>query len=286
MHNIVSEQKMASAGPAPRSRRLAFGALLLGVLALGPLVPSASAWGVVWSDEFTGASSSAQPWSGNWSFETGGGGWGNNELETYVSSWANCHVVWDGTGTDSQALRIEAQTDTGNQYGHWYSARINSAGKHTFGVGSYIEYRCKFPNAGKGYWPACWALGSNIGSVGWPSCGEIDIAEEINGQWENHQSLHMPGWDPTVVWTVNQSTSTYHNYGAWWPSDGNSITFNMDGNNSATFTKGGGGWWPFNPGQTCFLIINLAVGGNWPGNPDGSTKVNGDFFVDYVRHYM
>jgi len=239
--------------------------------------PRASAWGITWSDEFTGVNNG--PWAGNWSFETGSGGFGNNELETYVSSWANCHIVWDGTGTDSQALQIEAQQD--NQ-GRWYSARINTAGHHTFGPYGYMEYRCKFPNSGKGYWPAGWMLGTNIGSVGWPTCGEVDVAEEVNGQWENHQSLHMPGWDPTVVWTVNQSTSTYHNYGAWWQPG--FITFNMDGHNSATFSRGGGGNWVFD-NQRLFVILNLAIGGNFPGNPDGSTRANGNFDIDYVREY-
>ena len=238
----------------------------------------ASAWGITWSDEFTGADVGYQVYPGTWGFDTGAGGWGNNELETYVTSQANCHSVYDGTGTDGQALRIEAQTDPSHR---WYSARIKTQGKRSFGPYGYWEYRCKFPNAGKGYWPAAWFLGTNISSVGWPSCGEIDVAEEIDGQWENHQSLHMPGWDPTVVWTVNNSTSTYHNYGVWWQPG--YITFNMDGSNSATWTSAGHNW-PFDNKQI-FAIINLAIGGNWPGNPDGSTRANGDFYVDYLREY-
>ena len=259
----------------------------IGLFLLSASAPRALGWGITWSDEFTGASSAAQPWVGNWQYNLGGGGWGNGELETYVNSWANAHMVWDGTGTDSQALQIQAQTDNGNQYGHWYSARINSAphsgGGHLVGPGSYVEYRCKFPNSGKGYWPACWMLGTVGGQ--WPACGEIDIAEEVNAQWENHQSLHMPGWDPTVIWTVNQSTTTYHNYGAWWPADGSSITFNMDGNNSATWYRGTQGTWEFNNNNRFFLIINLAIGGFFPGNPDGSTTVNGNFDIDYVRQW-
>lgn len=256
-----------------------FAALLL----IGAGANRASAWGITWSDEFTGASSGAQPWSGNWSYELGGGGWGNNELETYVNSWANSHMVWDGTGTDSQALRIEAQTDTGAWNGHWYSARINSYGHHLVVPGSYVEFRCKFPNSGRGYWPAAWMLGTVGGA--WPACGEIDVAEEVDGQWENHQSLHMPNWDPTVVKTISNSTTTYHNYGAWWPADGSSITFNVDGVNTATFSRGGGGTWEFNTNNRFFMIINLAIGGNFPGNPNSGTAVNGDFFVDYVRQY-
>ncbi|MEO7718274.1 MAG: glycoside hydrolase family 16 protein [Capsulimonas sp.] len=240
--------------------------------------PRASAWGVTWSDEFTGVNN--QPWSGNWTYTTGGGGFGNNEIQTYVNSWANSHVVSDGTGTDSQALQIQAQQDGA---GRWYSAKIDSYGKHTFGPGTYLEFRCKFPNSGKGYWPAGWTLGTQGGA--WPACGEIDTVEEINGQWENHQSLHMPGWDPTVVRTVNSSTSTYHNYGMWWPADTNSITFSTDGQNTATFYRGQAGTWEFNSNQQEFVILNLAIGGNWPGNPDGSTRANGNFDIDYVRQY-
>jgi len=250
-----------------------------GIVLLGMSQHAASAWGITWSDEFTGAASGAQPWSGNWNYETGPAGQ-NGEIETYVNSWANSHMIWDGTGTDSQCLQIEAQTDSSHR---WYSARINSFGKHTFGPGTYLEFRCKFPNAGKGYWPAGWTLGTQGGA--WPACGEIDTAEEVNGQWENHQSLHMPGWDPTVVKTVNSSTTTYHNYGMWWPADTNSITFNVDGTNTATFYRGQAGTWEFNSNQQEGIIINLAIGGFFPGNPDGSTKPNGNFDVDYVRQY-
>ena len=239
----------------------------------------AMAWGITWSDEFTGVNN--QPWSGNWSYQTGPSTV-NHEVETYVNSWAKAHVVSDGTGTDNQALQIEAQTDA---QGHWYSARINTFGKHTFGPGTYIEFRCKFPNAGAGYWPAGWTLGTQGGQ--WPACGEVDTAEEIDGQWENHQSLHVPGWDPTTVRTVNQSTTTYHNYGAWWPADTNSITFNVDGVNTATFSRGQGGTWEFNSNQQEYIILNLAIGGvgSWPGPTNGSTKNNGNFDIDYVRQY-
>jgi hypothetical protein len=251
------------------------------LLLLAASAPRAGAWGITWSDEFTGVNN--PPWSGNWSYELGGGGWGNGELEIYVNSLANCHIVSDGTGTDSQALRFEAQTDTGKWNGQWYSARINTYGKHFVVPGSYVEYRCKFPNSGQGYWPAAWMLGTVGGA--WPACGEIDVAEEVDGQWENHQSLHMPGWNPTVVKTISNSTTTYHNYGAWWPADGSSITFNVDGVNTAVFSRGGGGTWEFNNNNQFFIILNLAIGGGFPGNPNSGTAVNGNFFVDYVRQY-
>ncbi len=259
------------------------GTIAMGMTILGLTSPAQAqapaGMRLIWSDEFTGANTAAVPYSGTWGYNTGGGGWGNNEWETYVTSWANAHMVWDGTGTDSQALQIEAQQD-GN--GNWYSARINTQGRHTFGPYGYYEVRCKFPNSGKGYWPAFWMLGNNIGSVGWPSCGEIDIAEEINGQWENHQSLHIPGWDPTVIRTVNSSTSTYHTYGAYWMPG--YVTFYTDGAQTATFSRGGGGNWVFD-NQTVFMILNCAIGGNWPGGTDGSTRPNGNFDIDYVRQY-
>jgi hypothetical protein len=265
-----------------KSLRMAARRLLLPLsagLLLAGSVQRAAAWGIVWSDEFTGVNN--QPWSGNWSFQTGRGQ--NNEIQNYVSSWANCHVVSDGTGTDGQALRFRAETDNGNQYGNWYSARINSYGKHMVEPGSYVEARCKFPNSGKGYWPAAWMLGTVGGN--WPANGEIDIAEEKNAQWECYQTLHMTNWHPGIVRTVNQSTTTYHNYGAWWPADGSHVTFNIDGQDTATFTRGGGGTWAFNTNNRLYIILNLAIGGDFPGNPDGSTQVNGHFFVDYVRHW-
>jgi len=234
---------------------------------------------LVWSDEFTGANVSASPYSGFWKYDTGGGGWGNNEWEIYVNSWANAHVVWDGTGTDSQALRIQVEKDGA---GNYYSARINTSGKVSNGPYGYYETRCKFPNSGAGLWPAVWLLGNNIGSVGWPKCGEIDIAEEINGQWENHQSLHAPYWDPTVVRTVNSSTTTYHNYGVMWQPE--YITFYTDGQATATWTNGHNASWVFN--GPVFWIINCAVGGNWPGPPNGGTVIPAQFFVDYVRVYQ
>jgi beta-glucanase (GH16 family) len=233
----------------------------------------------VWSDEFNGAVNSV-PNSGTWSYDTGAGGWGNNELETYVNSQANCHIISDGTGTDSLALQIEPQTDS---TGKWYSARINTNGKHAVGPYGYFEYRAKFPNGGQGYWPAAWMLGTNLGSVGWPSCGEIDIAEQVNSANNNNGSLHAPNWNPTAVVAVASACTTYHNYGAnWQPSY---VTFYVDGKAYETQTNTGGpaGSWVFT--GTDFLIINCAIGGTWPGNPNSTTKANANFDIDYIRQY-
>jgi len=252
------------------------------ILALAPLAAHAvpSGYTLNWSDEFNGAANS-QPNSAVWGFDLGGGGWGNNELETYVNSVANCHVIADGAATDGKALQIEMQTDTSGRY---YSARINTGGKKTVGYG-YIEYRAQMPNAGAGYWPACWMLGNNIGSVGWPACGEIDIMEEVNGQNNNHGSLHGPNYNPTAIINGSSFTSAYHTYGALWQA--NSIAFYVDGNVYETQTSAGapgGGWvWNNNPN---FFLINLAMGGNFPGGPNSSTHIPGDLKVDYLRYYV
>jgi len=213
---------------------------------------------LAWSAEFNGSGAPG------WTYDLGAGGWGNNELETYVNSLANCLQ----TGGH---LQIEAQTDTSHR---WYSARIHT---HPWGPYGYIEYRCQFPRSGQGYWPAGWMLGNNIGSVGWPSCGEIDVAEEIDGQSTNHQSLHMPGWDPTVT---HSCSTGYDSYGAYWQPG--YITFSQNGANTATYTSSGHNW-PFTKQQ--FILLNLAIGGNWPGNPNSSTQPNGNYNIDYVRQY-
>ncbi len=262
---------------AVKMMAMAASALLLCGLGKASYAQPPAGMGLVWSDEFSDGRNSATP-GGYWGYQTGGGGWGNNELEVYTSNADNAHEITDSTGTDQSAMQIKAT----NSNGTWYSARINTAGRVSFGPYGYYETRCKFPNAGKGYWPCFWFLGNNIGSVGWPTCGEIDVAEEINGQWDNHQSLHMPGWDPTLSTAPNNSTSTYHTYGVNWQPG--YCAFYVDGNFTGQFSKGGGGTWEFD-NQSMYMLLNLAVGGNWPGNPDGSTAVTGYFDVDYVRQY-
>ncbi len=238
--------------------------------------------GLVWADEFSDGAHSATP-GGYWAYDTGNnGGWGNGELENYTTNADNAHEIVDGTGTDDSAMQIKATYSNGV----WYSARLKTAGRVSFGPYGYFEARCKFPNAGDAYWPAFWMLGNNIGSVGWPTCGEVDIAEECNGQWQNHQSLHMPGWNPTLVTSPNSATTTYHTYGANWQPG--YVAFYVDGSFTGQFSRGGGGTWEFD-NQTMYVLLNLAVGGSgtpFTGTgPDGSTQGTGYFDVDYVRQY-
>jgi hypothetical protein len=247
-------------------------------LLLATYAPSAFGWGITWSDYF---STSSAPDS-NWSYNTGAGGWGNDELETYVSSYANCHGISDGSSPTGQALQIEAQTASN---GDWYSARINTYGHQTFPDGTYVLFECKFPNAGQGYWPAAWCLGTWTSS--WPQCGEIDVAESIDGQTGNYQTLHMPNWNPgTGFEEISDATSAYIGYGAWINGDGSYINFELNGNVITTIYASSlpsGATWEFWPGNNYYMILNLAIGGDFPGNPNSSTKDDGNFDIAYVQ---
>jgi hypothetical protein len=256
-------------------------------LAFATCAPSAFGWGITWADYF---SNSSAPDSGNWSYQTGAGGWGNNELETYVSSYANCHGISDGSSPTGQALQIEPQTDSS---GRWYSARINTYGKYSFGVGSYLAISCRFPNGGQGYWPAGWCLGTSGGN--WPADGEIDVAESINGDEDNWQTLHMPGangstYSPgTGEEYVGDAINDYVTYGMWLDTSGSYINFEINGTVITTIyassTPSGATWEYWSPRQF-YILLNCAIGGNFPGNPNSGTRANANFDIAYVEVYQ
>lgn len=243
--------------------------LAVGFLLFTASAPRASATlTLAWSDVFNG---SGGPGS-QWSYMLGTNS-ANDEIETYVNSLANCQQ----TGGH---LQIEAQTDSS---GRWYSARISG---HPWGPYGYIAYCVQFPNSGQGYWPAGWMLGTDIGSVGWPACGEIDVAEEIDGQENDHESLHMPNYNPTVVTNVN-ATGAYQTYGAYWQPG--YINFSVNSVSEATFTSSeasaAGGSWPFTAQQ--YILLNLAIGGSssWPGAPNSGTKDDGNYNISWIQQY-
>jgi len=241
--------------------------LLFLVLALA--VASADNWKLVWSDEFHGGSLDTNKWH----HDTGANGWGNNELEDYTNSAKNAYIK-DGH------LIIQANKE-GN---HITSARINTAGKFSVKYGK-VEMRAKLPY-GQGIWPAFWMLGENIGQAGWPACGEIDIMEFVGKDpHHSHASLHATGFDThDTVSNAKSFSDDFHTYGVIWDQD--NFQFYLDGkvfktiNKNAVHAKA----WPFND-HKFFIILNLAIGGNWPGSPNASTHFPQKFIVDYVRVY-
>jgi beta-glucanase (GH16 family) len=247
--------------------------------ALGPLV---------WADDFNGPAGSA-PDASKWGHETGGGGFGNNELEYYTTSTSNAAL--DGNGH----LVITARKENPAGYGCWYgsctytSARLNTAGKFTQQYG-HVEARIQLPR-GQGIWPAFWALGSNIGTVGWPNSGEIDIMENIGSQPSvNHGSLHGPGYSGccplTGTYTLPNGQAFadgFHTFAVDWSP--NQVSFSVDGNvyERQTSADTNGNPWAFN--HPFYLLLNVAVGGNFPGPPNSSTSFPQQMIVDYVHVY-
>lgn len=244
----------------------------------GGEVPSSRHRELLWSDEFdyTGI-----PDSSSWIFETGGHGWGNNEKEFYLAGTGNAEVK-DGK------LVISARKEEINGRGYT-SARIMTKHRVTARYGR-IEARMKLPY-GQGIWPAFWMLGENIDSVGWPNCGEIDIMEMIGGEgrentvhgtahWADSLGKHKYLGEQVSLPEGNYSDD-FHIFSVQWDQD--KITWYMDGTSyhvqdikapeMKAFHK------PF------FMILNLAVGGYWPGYPDSTTVFPQHFEVDYVRVY-
>lgn len=245
---------------------------------------------LVWSDEFNGSAGSAVD-STKWSFDIGGAGWGNNELEYYTNSTRNASM--DGAGN----LVITAIKELLPQKNRcWYgqcqysSARIKSKGKFEQAYGRF-EARLKIPY-GQGLWPAFWMLGNNIDSVSWPTCGEIDIMENIGREPSIvHGTIHGPGYSgangigAAYNLAAGAFSDDFHIYAVEWNTS--SIRWYVDGNLYQTRTPADlptGAAWVFD--HPFFMILNVAVGGSWPGNPDATTVFPQRMFVDYVRVYQ
>lgn len=279
-------------------RRAAHRCVLAGAIAsalfFSPRQPTRAApppgYHLEWSDEFAqGVGTPPDP--AVWGCNTGGGGWGNGELETYVRDLEHAQIVADPKAADGQTLQILATNTDGYQ-----SARLLTKGKKTFQYG-FVEARIKLPY-GQGIWPAFWMLGANIDQVGWPACGEVDIMENIGKpSWAGHNlsSLHsaIPGDTHTHAnFTKNAPYDLpggaafhddFHLFQMLWAKD--SISFYVDGSLYETRTPAeyGKNPWPFN--APFFLILNTAIGGNWPGKPDANTVFPQRMLVDYIRVY-
>jgi beta-glucanase (GH16 family) len=242
---------------------------------------------LVWSDEFNSADGSV-PDPAKWTYDIGGNGWGNDELEFYSNHPQNAHM-------QSGNLVITAQKETtpaaNGEVRAYTSARLKTQNLFAQSYGRF-EARIKIPK-GQGIWPAFWMLGDDFGAVGWPRCGEIDIMENIGKDPAAvHASIHGPG-DSGKSFHLTKSFSLpgspkladdFHLYAVEW--EPNELRFFIDQTNYATYTRNQ--WpaaspWPFD--HKFFLILNLAVGGSWPGNPDNSTIFPQQMLVDYVRVY-
>ena len=257
--------------------------------------PNIASGTLVWSDEFTNSGSSpAQPNPATWTYDTGAGGWGNNELETYCAWGSNTSPCNSSNpnafvGTDGY-LHIVAEQPTSGTY---TSARMKSQGLFSFMYGR-IEARLEVPES-QGMWPAFWMLGNNITTVNWPACGESDIMEHIDGSVPPNPNLGYDWYQASVHGTnlnggspygnSTFSAATWHTYGMIWTKG--QVQFYIDDPSTPyeTFNPGNiSGTWPFDQGPM-FVILNLAVGGNWPGNPNSTTVFPSTYLVDYVRIY-
>ncbi len=232
---------------------------------------------IVWNDEFDGAAIN----NNIWTYDMGGGGWGNKELEFYTNHTNNAFVQ-DGL------LHIVARQESRGSY-NYTSARMKSQGRYSFTYGR-LEWRAKFP-AGVGFWPALWLLGNNIGAVGWPKCGEIDVFENTGTNSLMVQSSIHSGGDATGYYNFfDNGTTNFHTYTLDWTT--NAMLFYVDGHlfESQTRWTSAGGAYPFPFNQPFFILMNFAIGGNYVSNPS-ATDINAhsvfpsEVQVDYVRVY-
>src|SRR5258708_456386 len=266
-----------------------FTAILSSVSPVGPtaFASNPAVWSVVWSDEFDGPSGAAVA-SSKWSFDLGGNGWGNNELETYTDRTVNAHV--EGGLLVIKALK-ETFTGTDGITRNYTSARLLTKNKFTQAYGRF-EARIKIPY-GQGLWPAFWMLGDNIGTVGWPTCGEIDIMENIGKEPSIvHGTFHGPGYSGAqgisaayALPNGQKFSDDFHTFTVEW--EPNVMRFYVDGLLYKTRTPADlpvGKTWVFD--HPFFIILNVAVGGGFPGNPDGTTVFPQQMLVDYVRVYQ
>ena len=255
-----------------------------------PVTESTNDWKLVWSDEFNGPAGAGID-TNKWTAETGGNGNGNQEWQFYTTGQSNAAL--DGHG----CLNITALKSPTNTFktrfgdGAYSSARFNTRKKFSVKYGR-IEARIRIP-AGHGMWPAFWMMGEDIATTGWPAGGEIDIMENIGKEPDVvHGTMHGPGYSgaqgPSGLFRLkNQErfADDFHVYAVEWET--NEIRWYVDGQFYERRTPAdlpAGKQWVYN--KPFFLLLNLAVGGGWPGNPDETTKFPAAMAVDYVRVYQ
>ena len=245
-----------------------------------------SRWTLVWSDEFNGPDGS-RPDAAKWKFEVGGNGWGNQELQYYTTRPENSFIR--GGNLVIQTLQ-ENFAGPDRVTRNYTSARMTTQGLFDQAYGRF-EARLKIPR-GQGIWPAFWLLGNDFGKIGWPARGEIDIMENIGKEPSTiHGSMHGPRYsgdfDFTSVYKLPGGVNFFDDFHVfaieWEPG---TVRFYVDQELYSTFTPSrlpAGMKWVFD--HPFYIILNVAVGGLWPGPPDSTTVFPQAMLVDYVRVY-
>ena len=257
-------------------------AALLTLLLFGAGGKALAGWRLAWSDEFNGSNVDTS----RWTFDTGNGngGWGNNELEYYTSRATNVFVS-DGL------LHLVARKED-YQGCSYTSTKLKTKGLFSALYGRF-EFRAKLPQ-GKGYWPALWLMPRDSVYGGWAASGEVDILESkgriptnvmgtlhFGGSYPNNAQSHGPSY----TFSGGDSVTNFHVYALEWTT--NRFSWFVDNKLYETQTqwRSVGGPYPAPFDQPFYIIMNLAVGGNFDGNPDGTTVFPADMQVDYVRVY-
>ncbi|MBP7792424.1 MAG: glycoside hydrolase family 16 protein [Candidatus Goldbacteria bacterium] len=234
-------------------------------------------WQIIWQDEFNDGNIN----SNNWNFDVGSlyGGWGNNELEYYTSRTINVYV-------ENENLIIQVLKEDYNGF-YYTSARMKSINKKYFKYGK-VEARIKLPY-GQGIWPAFWMMGQ---SGSWPSCGEIDVMEMIGGgNGRDNKCYGTAHWDDnghkqsggnfSLTWP-ERFADDYHVFGIEWNEE--KIKWFLDGTQYYEIDITHTSMSEFH--QEFYILLNVAVGGNWPGSPDDTTIFPQKMYIDWIRWYQ
>jgi len=253
--------------------------LVTSMCALAVIAPK---WKLTFSQEFEGSKGTA-PDPAVWARDLGGHGFGNNEMESYTDG--NKNAFLNGSGQLVIEARKEPTKGADGIAKDYSSARLKTQGTFAQLYGKF-EARLWLPK-GQGIWPAFWMLGDNIGTVGWPKCGEIDIMEFLGHDVKTtYGTLHGPGYSGGAsiqrkLAGMEDLSAGFHTYGVEWEPE--EIRFYLDGKSFGKLTSEdvGADEWVFNKPQ--FMILNLAVGGQWPGYPDATTTFPQRMLVDYVK---
>lgn len=237
------------------------------ILVILPFIARTQDYKLVWSDEFTDGINA------DWTYDIGGHGWGNNELQYYTDS---------NTSVSNGTLKIIVENENvGNN--KYTSSRLKTKGAKAWKYGR-IEARIKLSKV-KGNFPAFWMLGNTFNDFNWPECGEIDIMEQINMEDIIHANVHYDnnGYSSNSS-SVSCNVSEFHVYGIEW--DEKSIRFLLDGEqyHEVNILNGINGTDEFH--EEHFIVLNYAMGGNWPGFEIDETALPSTMEVDYVRVYQ